>query len=143
MTVHNLGGKTTAFQLQSCAVISATAAGQVGGAAAFLDAQQYEGDIVLTLDHAAAGSGVTLTAKIQESDASGSGYTDVTGGAFTAAAANTAGFATLTLQGDTLTVDATLAITDQRARKAAITATDVLNSNGVIHIIDKVILPRP
>jgi hypothetical protein len=102
MTVHNLGGKTTAFQLQSCAVISATAAGQVGGAAAFLDAQQYEGDIVLTLDHAAAGSGVTLTAKIQESDASGSGYTDVTGGAFTAAAANTAGFATLTLQGDTL-----------------------------------------
>jgi len=102
MTVHNLGGKTTAFQLQSCAVISATAAGQVGGAAAFLDAQQYEGDIVLTLDHAAAGSGVTLTAKIQESDASGSGYTDVTGGAFTAAAANTAGFATLTLQGDAL-----------------------------------------
>ena len=102
MTIHNLGGKTTAFQLQSCAVISATAAGQVGGAAAFLDAQQYEGDIVLTLDHAAAGSGVTLTAKIQESDASGSGYTDVTGGAFTAAAANTAGFATLTLQGDAL-----------------------------------------
>jgi len=102
MTIHNLGGKTTAFQLQSCAVISATAAGQVGGAAAFFDTQQYEGDIVLTLDHAAAGSGVTLTAKIQESDASGSGYTDVTGGAFTAAAANTAGFATLTLQGDAL-----------------------------------------
>jgi uncharacterized surface protein with fasciclin (FAS1) repeats len=53
------------------------------------------------------------------------------------------GAAVTTLQGDTLTVDATLAITDQRARKAAITATDVLNSNGVIHIIDKVILPRP
>ena len=102
MTIHNLGGKTTAFQLQSCATISATAAGQVGGAAAFVDTQQYGGDIVLTLDHAAAGSGVTLTAKIQESDASGSGYTDVTGGAFTAAAANTASFATLTLAGDIL-----------------------------------------
>jgi hypothetical protein len=102
MTIHNLGGKTTAFQLQSCAVISATAAGQVGGVAAFFDNQQPEGDIVFTLDHAAAGSGVTLTAKIQESDSSGSGYTDVTGGAFAAAAANTAGFATLTLAGDTL-----------------------------------------
>jgi uncharacterized surface protein with fasciclin (FAS1) repeats len=53
------------------------------------------------------------------------------------------GTAVTTLQGDSLTVDATLAITDQRARKAAITATDVLNSNGVIHVIDKVILPRP
>jgi hypothetical protein len=102
MTIHNLGSKTTAFQLQSSAVISATAAGQVGGAAAFLDTQQYEGDIVVSLDHAAAGSGVTLTAKIQESDSSGSGYTDVAGGAFTAAAANTAGFASLTLPGDTL-----------------------------------------
>jgi uncharacterized surface protein with fasciclin (FAS1) repeats len=48
-----------------------------------------------------------------------------------------------TLAGDTFTVDATLAITDQRARKASITATDVLTSNGVIHVIDKVILPKP
>ena len=53
------------------------------------------------------------------------------------------GTAVKTLQGDTLTVDATLAITDQRGRKAAITGTDVLASNGVIHVIDKVILPRP
>jgi uncharacterized surface protein with fasciclin (FAS1) repeats len=36
-----------------------------------------------------------------------------------------------------------LAITDQRARRANITATDVLASNGVIHAIDKVILPKP
>jgi uncharacterized surface protein with fasciclin (FAS1) repeats len=48
-----------------------------------------------------------------------------------------------TLQGQTFTVDATLAITDQRGRKAAITGTDVLTSNGVIHVVDKVILPRP
>jgi uncharacterized surface protein with fasciclin (FAS1) repeats len=47
------------------------------------------------------------------------------------------------LQGDTFTIDATLAITDQRGRKAGIVATDVLASNGVIHVIDKVILPRP
>jgi uncharacterized surface protein with fasciclin (FAS1) repeats len=48
-----------------------------------------------------------------------------------------------TLQGDTLTIDTTLAITDQRSRRANITATDVFASNGVIHVIDRVILPRP
>ncbi len=53
------------------------------------------------------------------------------------------GVAVKTLQGGTLTVDATLSINDQRGRKAAITATDVLTSNGVIHVIDKVILPAP
>ena len=48
-----------------------------------------------------------------------------------------------TLQGETFTVDATLAITDRRSRKANIVATDVLASNGVVHVIDKVILPAP
>ncbi len=48
-----------------------------------------------------------------------------------------------TVQGDTFTVDATLAITDQRGRKANIVGTDVLASNGVIHVLDKVILPAP
>ena len=48
-----------------------------------------------------------------------------------------------TLEGETFTVDSTLAITDKRGRKANITATDVLTSNGVIHVIDKVILPAP
>lgn len=53
------------------------------------------------------------------------------------------GVAITTLQGETFTVDSTLAISDRRTRKAAITGTDVLASNGVIHIIDKVILPSP
>lgn len=52
-----------------------------------------------------------------------------------------AAIATL-LTGGTFTVDSTLAITDQSGRKARITATDVLTSNGVIHEIDKVILPK-
>ena len=47
-----------------------------------------------------------------------------------------------TLQGQTLTVTPALAIQDQRGRSANIVATDVLTSNGVIHVIDKVILPR-
>jgi uncharacterized surface protein with fasciclin (FAS1) repeats len=46
------------------------------------------------------------------------------------------------LQGETFTIDATLKITDQRARVAGISATDVFASNGVIHVIDKVILPK-
>jgi hypothetical protein len=103
MTIQNLGGKTTAFQLHACAVVSATGAGQVAGAAATVDLLPYEGDVTFSIDHAAAGSGVTLTAKIQHSDTTTAGdFVDVTGGAFTAAAANTAGFATLTLNSDPL-----------------------------------------
>jgi uncharacterized surface protein with fasciclin (FAS1) repeats len=48
-----------------------------------------------------------------------------------------------TLQGETFTVSSALATTDQRTRTANIVTTDVLASNGVIHVIDKVILPRP
>lgn len=48
-----------------------------------------------------------------------------------------------TVQRETFTVNAALAITDQRGRSATITSTDMLASNGVIHVIDKVILPRP
>ncbi len=53
------------------------------------------------------------------------------------------GTAITTVQGQSFTVDASLAITDQRNRRAGISATDVLTSNGVIHVIDRVILPRP
>lgn len=48
-----------------------------------------------------------------------------------------------TLQGDTLTVDASFKITDQRGQKSGIVITDVLAKNGVIHAIDHVILPKP
>jgi uncharacterized surface protein with fasciclin (FAS1) repeats len=48
-----------------------------------------------------------------------------------------------TVEGETFTVDATFAITDQRGRVAKITATDIDATNGVVHVIDKVILPKP
>jgi uncharacterized surface protein with fasciclin (FAS1) repeats len=51
------------------------------------------------------------------------------------------GSAITTLQGGTFTVGSDLRITDARGRSAAIAATDVLASNGVIHVIDRVILP--
>ena len=47
-----------------------------------------------------------------------------------------------TVQGQTLTVNASLVITDQRMRQSGIVAADVFASNGVIHVVDKVILPQ-
>lgn len=51
--------------------------------------------------------------------------------------------AVTTVQTETFTVGTTLGITDQRARSATLLATDVIASNGVIHVINNVILPRP
>jgi transforming growth factor-beta-induced protein len=48
-----------------------------------------------------------------------------------------------TVQGQTITIGASpVAITDARGRTAGIVATDIPASNGVIHVIDRVILPR-
>ncbi len=46
-----------------------------------------------------------------------------------------------TVQGGTFTVNANLQIIDQRGRTSQITATDVLTRNGVIHVVDRVLLP--
>jgi uncharacterized surface protein with fasciclin (FAS1) repeats len=46
-----------------------------------------------------------------------------------------------TVQGTAFSVGTNLAITDGRARIARLVATDVIASNGVIHVIDKVLLP--
>lgn len=46
------------------------------------------------------------------------------------------------LQGQEFTIDTSAVITDASARKSQITATDILATNGVVHLIDKVILPK-
>lgn len=46
-----------------------------------------------------------------------------------------------TVQGGSFSVDSSLVITDTAGRTANITLTDVLAGNGVIHVIDRVILP--
>ncbi|ALK99184.1 fasciclin [Massilia sp. WF1] len=48
-----------------------------------------------------------------------------------------------TVEGETFSISAALVITDQRGRKANIGAADIFTANGVIHVIDKVILPAP
>ena len=51
-----------------------------------------------------------------------------------------------TVQGGTLTVmpdgDKGLMIMDEKGGKAKITATDLMGSNGVIHVIDTVLMPK-
>jgi uncharacterized surface protein with fasciclin (FAS1) repeats len=47
-----------------------------------------------------------------------------------------------TLQGETFTIDANLTLNDQCGCTARIVATDVLAGNGVLHVIDHVLLPK-
>lgn len=49
--------------------------------------------------------------------------------------------AVTTVQGGSFSVGADLGLTDALGRTATLVATDVVASNGVIHVIDKVILP--
>ncbi|MDP2771043.1 MAG: fasciclin domain-containing protein [Giesbergeria sp.] len=51
------------------------------------------------------------------------------------------GAAIATVQGQTFMVDTSLKITDQKQRTTSIVATDVFTSNGVIHVVDRVLLP--
>lgn len=46
-----------------------------------------------------------------------------------------------TVQGSTIRIDSGFQITDQRNRVSSITAADVFASNGVVHVIGKVLLP--
>jgi len=84
MTVHNLGSKTTQVGLFPTAVGASTTTGSA------IDLSGYEGDMVVLLDAAAGGSGITFAVKLTTSDTSGGTYTDVTGGGFTTTTANTA-----------------------------------------------------
>ena len=47
-----------------------------------------------------------------------------------------------TVQGQTFTINSSLVITDQNMRTSKIVAADVFTKNGVIHVVDKVILPK-
>ena len=46
------------------------------------------------------------------------------------------------VQGQTFTIGKDLAITDANNRKSNIVATDIAATNGVVHVIDRVILPK-
>jgi uncharacterized surface protein with fasciclin (FAS1) repeats len=48
---------------------------------------------------------------------------------------------TLAGETETISISSGFVITDKKGRTSNITATDIFNTNGVIHVIDKVILP--
>lgn len=67
-----------------------------------VDVSAYDGQVAIVLGAInTAGTTPTLAVKVQESDSSGSGYTDVTGGGF-AAIDNTGGIQKIVLNADAL-----------------------------------------
>jgi hypothetical protein len=85
MTIQNLGTKTEVLNFLPNDVVTATVT-----ASTAIDLVDYEGDIAVVLCAEAGSAGVTYAGKLTEADTSGGSYTDVTGGAFTITAANTA-----------------------------------------------------
>ena len=82
--LQNLGSKSYQLAVRPNALSATTGVGSA------IDLNDYEGDIVFSLDASAGGASVTYAVKITESDTSGGSYTDVSGGGFTTSAANTA-----------------------------------------------------
>ena len=90
MTIQNLGSKGTAVDILPNDVLASTANGSG------VDLQGYEGSAAFVLSSEAMGASVTLAVKLQES-ADNSSWSDVTDGAFTTTAANTAAFEQIAL----------------------------------------------
>ena len=90
MTIQNLGSKGTAIDILPNDVLASSANGSG------VDLQGYEGSAAFVLSSEAMGASVTLAVKLQES-ANDSDWSDVSSGAFTTTAANTAAFEQIAL----------------------------------------------
>ena len=84
MSIGNTRRATTLLTFIANDVTTATKTGSA------VDLQDYEGDIALSLDAEAGGSGVTYAVKLTECDTTNGTYTDLSGAAFTTTTANTA-----------------------------------------------------
>ena len=95
MTIQNLGTKTEVLNfLPNDVVTTTTTAGTA------IDLLDFEGDMAVLLCAEAGSAGVTYLGKLTEADTSGGDYTDVTGGAFTITAANTASVQKISVNSD-------------------------------------------
>ena len=90
MTIQNLGSKGTAIDILPNDVLASSANGSG------VDLQGYESSAAFVLSSEAMGSSVTLAVHLEES-ANNSDWSDVTNGAFTTTAANTAAFEQIAL----------------------------------------------
>jgi hypothetical protein len=97
MTIHNLGTKTEVLNFLPNDVVTTTVT-----ASTAIDLVDYEGDIAVILCAEAGGASITYLGKLTESDTSGGSYTDVTGGAFTVTAANTASVQKIAVNSDNM-----------------------------------------
>ncbi|NBT52114.1 MAG: hypothetical protein EBT12_11290 [Marivivens sp.] len=80
--LHNLGSKSYLGTLLACDSRAASANG-TGFDLEGSNGAEGEAIVILASDAASAGTNPTLDVKLQESDASGSGYTDISGATFT------------------------------------------------------------
>lgn len=80
--IHNLGSKTYLDTLLACDSRTASANG-TGVDLEGSTGAEGEAFVILFSDAASAGTNPTLDVKLQESDALGSGYTDISGATFT------------------------------------------------------------
>jgi hypothetical protein len=90
-----------------------------------LDLSPYDGPIAIVLDIAAAGAGVTVAAKLQDSTTSGGSYTDITGGGFVTTAANAASKQIIYLNSDEIRGFMRASLTFSGAGSAACSMTVV------------------
>ena len=97
MTIQNLGTKTEVLNFLPNDVVATTVT-----ASTAIDLLDYEGDIAVVLCAEAGSAGVTYAGKLTEADTSGGAYTDVTGGAFTTTAANTASVQKISVNSDNI-----------------------------------------
>jgi hypothetical protein len=80
--LHNLGSKSYLGTLLACDARTASANG-TGFDLEGSNGAEGEAIVILASDAASAGTDPTLDVKLQESDSSGSGYTDISGATFT------------------------------------------------------------
>ena len=83
----SIGNTRRATTLLTFIANDVTASTKTGSA---VDLQDYEGDIALSLDAEAGGSGITYAVKLTECATTDGTYTDLSGAAFTTTTANTA-----------------------------------------------------
>jgi uncharacterized surface protein with fasciclin (FAS1) repeats len=139
LTVVQMAQSNPTFSILVEAVVAANLAGTLSGAGPFTVFAPTNDAFAAALTEL----GTTKTALLADPGLAGILTFHVVSGAVKAAdvVALPKPAAVPTLQGASFSVGADLGITDGRARTAMLLATDVIASNGVIHAIDKVLLP--
>ena len=139
LTVVQMAQSNPTFSILVEAVVAANLAGTLSGAGPFTVFAPTNDAFAAALTEL----GTTKTALLADPGLAGILTFHVVSGAVKATdvVALPKPAAVPTLQGASFSVGADLGITDGRARTAMLLATDVIASNGVIHAIDKVLLP--